>query len=62
LATDGVFRQKSLDANLVDNINFGRMAFLTAETNMAFVKDASKKIYNKVGSLNMNNCKSSVFF
>ena len=47
-ADDGRCRQSSLDANLIDSIDLGRTAFLTAEQNMGFVKDASTKIDNKV--------------
>ncbi|KAI1171833.1 hypothetical protein F4777DRAFT_593418 [Nemania sp. FL0916] len=43
--------RSSLDGNLVDNINRGRTSFLVAEANMGFVKDASKKIYNKVADV-----------
>jgi hypothetical protein len=44
-------QQTSLDANLVDNINHGYHSFLVAETNMAFVKDVSKKVYNRVADV-----------
>ncbi len=40
-----------MDANLIDSIDLGRLAFLTAEKNMGFVKDVATKIDNKVTSI-----------
>ncbi|KAL2163034.1 hypothetical protein VTH06DRAFT_6870 [Thermothelomyces fergusii] len=37
-----------LQANLVDSTNLGREAFLTAQTNMAFIYEASRNICNDV--------------